>query len=137
MKLRNIVFGAAVTLTAILAAPECAAAGEFICDKIIHGRADEALKHYQKAEQTPQNLYCLANLYRLEKKQDEALEVLGKIEINKLEKDMQEQVLASFASVYFDKGDYQNMKKNYEALLQLNPKSHFKDIAMERIKQTS
>ncbi len=137
LRMKRAILISAVTLATILAAPECAAAQEFRCEKIIHGRIYDALNFYQKAEQTPENLYCLANLHRLEKKNDEALEVLAKIETDKLDKERQEQVLASFASVYFDKGEYQNMKKSYESLLQLNPKSHFKDLAAERIKQTS
>jgi len=134
MKMKKAILISAVTLATILAAPECAAAQEFRCEKILHGRIDDALKFYQKAEPTAENLYCIANIHRLQKKHDEALKVLGKIEMNKLEKERQEQVLASFASAYFEKGDYQNMKKTYEALLNLNPKSYLKDVAMERIK---
>jgi tetratricopeptide (TPR) repeat protein len=133
--MKRLILISAVTLATILAAPECAAAQEFSCKKIIESRIGDALKFYQKAEPTAENLYCIANIHRLQKNYDSALEVLAKIETDKLEKERQEQVLASFASVYFAQGDYENMKKSYESLLQLNPKSHFKDLALERMKE--
>ncbi len=127
----------ALTLGLLVASPKCAAAQEFSCEKIISGRLENALKFYQKAEPTTENLYCLANAYRLIKEPDKAIETFARITAESMENGEQEQILASLASIYFDKGDYKKMKESYEALLKLNPKSHFRDLALERMKDVN